>query len=304
MKINKEEYFGEANLEMLIDLHDAITKDHLSVRDTGIPYRVINHWDEKGLIRFRRSSAGGNRKFSFADFIWIRLIHELRSFGVKLPVIKKIAKDLYEPLPMKELFEGIMETPDLLKQIEDGPDKQDFIAFLKSGGQKEGDPSFFEFNYLQILIAEAIATRSPISLLIFKDGEWFPFNKEKENVYPEEMIRKKEFSSHISVSVTETIFSFILEDYLIEYVEWLHLFTRQEEKLLHHIKVGDYKKVLVLFKSKKQEPLEIKKSKKAQEQIMRILREKQYREFILVDSKNKEYRIRESQDEILTKALK
>ena len=66
---------------------------------------------------------------------------------------------------------------------------------------------------------------------------------------------------------------------------------------MYYIKEGDYKKVFVLFKSKKQEPLEITKSKTAQEDIIRILREKEYREFILIDKKNNEFRITDKEDE-------
>ena len=66
---------------------------------------------------------------------------------------------------------------------------------------------------------------------------------------------------------------------------------------MSYIKEGDYKKVIVFFKSKKQEPLEITKSKVAQESIIRILREKDYREFILIDKKNNEFRITDKEGE-------
>ena len=232
------------------------------------------------------------------DFIWIKVVNELRSFGIQLPVIKKIADDIYEPLPLKELFENFVNHMDVLKNYE-GEEKEEFLNFFKSGEYKTADYDTlpFNFNYLQILITEAIATRKSVSLIVFNDGEWFPFIKENEHHYPQELLYKKEFHSQVRVNITDLIFKFIVEDYLIEYLNGLHLFTVKERKLLYYIKEGDYKKVFVLFKSKKQEPLEITKSKTAQEAIIRILREKEYREFILIDKKNNEFRITDKENE-------
>ena len=291
-----EEFFNTTSLDKVAELYEVITKERLTVKDTGINYRVINHWDEKGLIRFARKSKEGNRKFSLADFIWIKLVNELREFGVKLTDIQKIAADIYEPLPMKELMDTLAENLDSLENME-GEDKEGFIEFLKSGEYKTAEIPDLGFNYLHLLISEAISTRTPISILVFKNGDWFPFMKNKEDQYPEDLLYKKEFFSHIQVSVTETIFSYIFEDYFKNYLEELHIFTPQEAKLLYHIKEGDFKKVFVLFKSKKHEPVEISQGKTAKEEIMKIIRAKQYREFILIDSKNNEFRIRENQTE-------
>jgi hypothetical protein len=230
--------------------------------------------------------------------MWIKVVNELRSFGIQLPIIKKIADDIYAPLPMKELFENFANNIDGFKDYEI-EDKAEFLNFFKSGEYKTADYDSlpFSFSYLNVLITEAIATRKSVSLIVFNDGEWFPFIKENEHLYPKELLYKKEFSSQVRVNITELIFKFIIEDYLIEYLDGLHLFTPQERKLLYYIKEGDYKKVFVIFKSKKQEPLEIVKSKTAQEELIRILREKEYREFILIDKKNNEFRIRDTDKE-------
>ena len=290
------EFIDNNSLDKLTELHGVLTEERLGVKDTGVSYREINHWDKMGLIRCKRRSKTGDRKFNFIDFIWIKLIAELRSFGVSIPVIEKIARDLYEPLPVNELMEGIADNPGTLDDLKDDEGKKGFLNFLQSGEYKEADFTGFEVNALQALIMDALVTRQAVSLIIFKDGEWFPFTKEKEDAYPKEYLYKMEFSSQIRVSITETIFNFIQQDYMQSYMNDLNLFSPQEEKLLEYVREGNYKKVLVLFKSKKQDGLEIKKSKHAAEVIMRIIRENEYREFILTDKKNNEFRIRESDD--------
>ena len=304
ISVKLEEFIDTKSLDKLAELYELLNEEKLSAKDTGVNYRVISHWDDKGIIRFSRENKKANRKFSFVDFMWIKVVNELRSFGIQLPVIKKIADDIYAPLPMKELFENFANNLDGFKDYEI-EDKAEFLNFFKSGEYKTADYDSlpFSFSYLNVLITEAIATRKSVSLIVFNDGEWFPFIKENEHLYPKELLYKKEFSSQVRVNITELIFKFIIEDYLIEYLDGLHLFTPQERTLLYYIKEGDYKKVFIIFKSKKQEPLEIVKSKTAQEELIRILREKEYREFILIDKKNNEFRIRDT-DKEEPKALK
>ena len=297
LAVKLEEFIDTKSLDKLGELYELINKPKLLVSDTGVSYRLINHWDEKGMIRFSRASKEGDRKFSFVDFIWIKVVNELRALGLGLPIIQKIAGEVYETLPFKELMEGIAENMDSLDGLE-GTEKEEFINFIKSGEYKTVEMPDLGFNYLHILISEAIATRQAVSLIIFKDGEWFAFMKNKENQYPEELIYKKEFSSHISVSITEIIFQYIIEDYLSLYFRELHIFTPQEAKLLYYIKDENYKKVFVLFKSKKHEALEIKKSETAKEEIMKVIRAREYREFILIDNENNEFRINSVEDQL------
>ena len=294
--IKLEEFTHTKSLDKVAELHEVLNEQRLSAKDTGVNYRVINHWDEKGIIRFTRATKDSNRKFSFIDFIWIKIVNELRSFGVKLPVIQKIASDIYQPLPMRTVFDNLSNNLDVLKDYE-GSDKEGFINFLKSGEYKNADVDSLNlgFTYLHLLIAEAVTTRNSVSLIVFNDGEWFPYLRDSDYLYTDKLLYKKEFSSQVRVNITELIFQFILDDYLIEYCNGLHLFTPQEIKLLYYIKEGDYKKIMVLFKSKKNEPVEIVKSKTSQEAIMQILREKEYREFIVTDKKGREFRIREDE---------
>lgn len=299
LSIKLEEFIDTRSLDKLAELYEVMNEEKLSVKDTGVAYRIINHWDEKGLIRCGRVSEEAHRRFSFIDFMWIKIVEELRSFGISIPVIKKITDEMFLSFPINDIFDVFAENLDALKGME-AEDKEGFFNFLKSGEYKSEDFSAFaseiKFSYLQLLLAESIATRNSVTLIVFNDGEWFPFVKHNEHFYPKEILYKKEFSSQIRVNITELVFRFILEDYFIELINGLRLFTQQERRLLYYIKEGDYKKVFVLFKSKKFDAREIVKSDTAQEEIMHILREKEYKEFILTDKNGKEFRIREEDE--------
>jgi DNA-binding transcriptional MerR regulator len=215
-----DEFVDTKSLDKLTKLYQLITEEKLSAKETGIKYRVLNHWDEKGIIRFSRTSSIGNRKFSFVDFVWIKIVNELRSFGIGINTIKQIASDVYHPLPFKEMIDQYAQNIELLKDYK-GERKEEFDEFVKSGEYKTVDWESLglRFNFLQLFITEAIATRNSVSIIVFKNGEWFPFIKENEHLYSKDLLHKKEFHSQVRINITDLIFTFITEDYLKNYLE-------------------------------------------------------------------------------------
>ena len=79
----------------LLDERKNINTPYKGMAEMGLTYRLINHWEQNGIIEVERGVDGqGWRKFSFMDQIWIRFVVELRSFGISLENIKTIYDQL------------------------------------------------------------------------------------------------------------------------------------------------------------------------------------------------------------------
>lgn len=326
MSLELEQFIDTRSIESLGNLMETISKERLSSRTLGVSYRTICHWDEKGIIRFSRENSEANRKYSFVDYVWIKVVEELRSFGVELPIIQKIVKDMYAPIPIKDIFGLIAQSQSSLNLLEDEVkndlklktkktktetkknkannepdiDKAEFLEFIKSGEFNTADFSGIEtkFNYLHMLVAEIISTKKPVSIIVFKNGDWFPYIKENEHLYSEDLLYKKEYESQVLVSLTNLVFNFMLEENMNEFSKEVNLLTTQEINVLNTVVNGDYEKVMVLYKSKKNPPLEIIKSNTAKDELMKVFRKKNYREFIVTDNQGKEFRIREEKQQL------
>ena len=74
------------------ELHKAFHTPKFTVGDTNVPYRVINHWDQHGLLPAGFKKEGGWRLFSLVEMAWLQIILQMRKFGMSLDQIKK-AKD-------------------------------------------------------------------------------------------------------------------------------------------------------------------------------------------------------------------
>jgi hypothetical protein len=61
-----------------------------SPTDTGLSYRVLNHWSKKGLVDDVKERKNKWRKFSLKDLIWINILIELRRFGVPIKTLLNV----------------------------------------------------------------------------------------------------------------------------------------------------------------------------------------------------------------------
>jgi DNA-binding transcriptional MerR regulator len=276
------EFFDIQSIEKTAQLYEKLIEDRFYVSNTGISYRTINHWNEKGLIRCNRKNEGGDRRFSFADFVWIKIVNELRSFGVSIPTIKKITDEIYTHLPIQAIFENINSNLESVKNL-CGQDNGQFLEFLKNKDYENADFTDIKITYLHILIADTISGREPMSIIVIKGGEWFPFNPNKENIYSEEVINKRKFSSHISICLLDIIFQFFKSETVIRFMKDFKLISSLEQKMLDELESDSFNKVSVFYKTEKYTPLEIKKSKTAKSQLLQIIRDRQYSHFIITD---------------------
>lgn len=69
-------------------------REILTIEDTGLSYRVINHWESNGLL-VKRSDVKW-RRFDLEDLFWIHTISELREFGFPLKKILSIKQQLFK----------------------------------------------------------------------------------------------------------------------------------------------------------------------------------------------------------------
>lgn len=69
-----------------------------------ITSRKINDWDEKGLLIRHRQAENGWRLFSLADVIRLKIIQDLKTYGMSNVQIQKALADIFELNDSKRLY--------------------------------------------------------------------------------------------------------------------------------------------------------------------------------------------------------
>jgi len=81
-----EELWHEMNRE---NLRRQVNEKQFTVKDGDVTYRVINHWTAQGLLDDgREDNCSDWRKFSLKDLLWLRVLRELRRFGLPLEMLR------------------------------------------------------------------------------------------------------------------------------------------------------------------------------------------------------------------------
>lgn len=106
-----------------------------NIRFNDITYRQLNSWENEGLLTNGREDRSW-RRFSIMDAVWIKILHELRSFGMGWEQIKNA---------------------------------KDSLAF-------ESEVYGVAMPILEFYTAFAIGNKMPVLLLVFKDGVCVPAN--------------------------------------------------------------------------------------------------------------------------------
>lgn len=73
-----------------------------SIDKKNISYRVLNHWDEEGLLECIRDSEKGWRKFNLIEGFWVYTIQILRKMGLSFESLKKVKCCIFHPIAARK----------------------------------------------------------------------------------------------------------------------------------------------------------------------------------------------------------
>lgn len=79
-----------------------LTEKRFTIKNVDTTYRLINHWSTHGLFEDTRAEKKGWRKFSLVDMVWLKILIDLRTFGLPLDKIKVSFKSLQEKMTLFE----------------------------------------------------------------------------------------------------------------------------------------------------------------------------------------------------------
>ena len=226
------------------------TVKDLTELDSKITYRTINHWDEKGYLLSETDSEGW-RKFTFADYIWILLLDELREFDV---AVKNIIPALFIDFGFP--YEVLEEMSDAeVNELR----RTDFEKLIKKIDKDYALESFCR------LLVTIIQYKTPLTLRFFKDGTSLPiygnpsyhgikFKPALDDYY--KALTESNFQSSISISIDSLIKDFISHKDL-DNISDLKLFNEKEMEVLRQLRNNQLKEITVYIEGGKPERIKI-----------------------------------------------
>jgi len=217
-------------------------KFNAKIFENEITYRTINYWDEKGYLLFERDDNDKEwRKLSFTDYIWIRMLDDLRQIGVS---VEGFVKSLFRELGIRE--QEIMDLPN------EEYEKLKALSFEQL--LPKIDKTLVSTRFC-VLLVNIVSFKTPLAVRVFKNGECAERygNPQWHGIIIEELekneARKRkldDFQTFISISISDLIADFIgTKD--LDNISDLNLLSSEESELLKHIRNKDLKEITVIL---------------------------------------------------------
>ncbi len=277
-------YIGERRYDKILELSERLMQKSFIGTDTGVPYRSINHWENSGLIDNDRGEARSWRRFSFVEFIWIRMIDEMRKVGLPMDTIKAVKQSLFQPASIVDLdihLRSIYQargTANVYHEAGRQEMEKDMRGRFDGGFEEQQ----LDGNWLQHLILSSIVKRCPVILVVFTDGTPFAIHEEPGYfIFPDHMDRLS-FETHVRIPITGIIKEFLRGDLAIERMGDLQILEPNEQTVLRIIHSGQYDSVTVNFKDKKLKSMELRQSQEVTRKIVDVLAAGKYQDISIV----------------------
>jgi DNA-binding transcriptional MerR regulator len=280
-------YIGERRYDKILELCERLMQKVFIGTDTGVPYRSINHWEKIGLIDDEREDANSWRRFSFVEFIWIRMIDEMRKVGLPMDTIKAVKASLFYPASIVDLdihLRSIYQSNGAANADHEAGRKamENDMRGRFNGGFEEQQ---VDGNWLQQLILSSIVKRCPVILVVFTNGTPYAIHEEPENfIFPEHLDRLS-FETHVRIPITGIIKEFLIGGRAIERMGDLQILQPNELTVLRIIQSGVYDSVTVNFKDQKMKSLELRKSQDVTRKIVDVLASGKYQDISITQHK-------------------
>jgi len=225
------------------EIEKGINKRRFTLKDLGVSHRWISYWQENGLM-INDFEEGKMRRLNLIEYVWIKLIMRLREFKIPLSVIKKVKVGLFAKLPVEDMIK-VESQQDLIRQFAKMQEVEIPDGFLKSK-EFEDEVKKVTVNFFELIIFDIIILKNLFSLIITKEGDVIPYKERYRNDYfKHPKISQIMNSSYLSVSITDILVDFMLDNDTEMLCEEIAMITQSEKKVLDAVREGGLKSINV-----------------------------------------------------------
>ncbi len=270
----------------LTELYHLLVDKPFSTKDTDVVSKNLFDWKKNGLLPVENAKQKANASreklfFSFPELVWIKIITEMRDFGIGYAYIIKAKETLFAKLPvtapivlakkqaLKNKFAKSTELNATAQKIGLFDSDEKLIEFSQS--------VFKELNALQMLLMDVIGNRTTFNLYVLKNGDILPITG---SVLQED--KKKEVEKLLNIipsfkiPINPIIAKLVADEQYNSFVDATAILTKAEQELLVEIRKGNANEITLHFNNDSKQNFDISKKRKGivnKDEVEKIVRE-------------------------------
>ena len=224
------------------------------------------------------------RRYDIIQYVWIKLIIELRAFGVPLDIIKEAKKNILSKIDLKWIIDFGTLNLDKSSPLSEDSAQKELLAFIKSPEYENLDETL-AISILELMIVEIIKNKVTASIIIFSDGYLLPVFENKIDSLSEQDKVKLSNDTHVKVSLSNILKTFLSEIKDSFLVPQLNILADNEKKLMQIIQSGEYEMITINFKNKKMKSVDLIKEQNIKRRLVDILQDSKYQDIVIKSHK-------------------
>jgi DNA-binding transcriptional MerR regulator len=270
-------------------MYSKLIEKKFHVGETEVARKNLHHWQNFGLLPYPNEEEGW-AKFSLVEYIWLKMITELRAFGVRLEKIKEIKSQLFDYkiedfktffLSSLETYEGEINQKEMVINMfkrKDIPDKFWEQAFAQ-----------MQISNFSILILQILILSQNFCLIIDEENKcsFITLGKihREKRAKNEEHLNSLLNKSFTLINIRKIITQFFENEKINHENEYLISFLNKNEKeIINKINEGQVKEIKISFRDDKPTVLKLTKSIKIEDAVnkmSRILKKGAFQEIVI-----------------------
>jgi hypothetical protein len=270
------------SIEQLKELYFELRTEVFSRTKVDVVYSDIVNWEKNELLYdIDQSKKSSQKKFSYVEYTWLRIVEELRDYNFSYAEIKKYRTKLFEKVDPEVMVDGFfnqMKTNPLITE--------EMIALLQESGKSELLEIYnvLEIKNIELALYEFLASRESTSILFFREKEFaFPISSRAIEAIQSsgEMEEFNEFlkDTHLKICLDKILKQFVSKDFEIVKDKNL-LLSEGEYWMITEVRkrLSGIKSVTVKYRDEKPKYLAITglKKVKVESSLMAIIKSADY----------------------------
>ena len=194
-------------------LNKTLIEPRFLISELGVTARDATYWDKQGILP-EMKGVGARRKYDLVQSVWIKLIQQMRDFGVSISVIKSLKDKLLKlNIPLTEILKNPKGLQVLRKIAKTEGTEKELEAILKSG-ELAKDLEGEQIDMFSMLVKTVVVFRKSISLIVSVEGDFIPYSLElhSELVKTDPGVNEIFNIPHFNLSIS-TAYSQLIKDW-------------------------------------------------------------------------------------------
>lgn len=264
MDLSLEEFLGNRN--QIVELTEELSERVFLKTEIDVVYSDFVNWERYGLFILNdESKKGKHKRLSYFEYVWVKVIELLASYGFKYNEIKEVKKVLFENIFGEETIKTVLENRELIQnRVEEG--KIEYNPIDKSDFEQ------LHMSLLQFMVVQAIINKEHWTIHVDKANPScvIPF---AASIDSDMLVKNIDFDyslflkrSFLNISLSSIISNFLKEGELAFDQRRMNVITKEEHSILKILrnKPKSLRSIKVKYKNQIADMIEVSSLKKVE----------------------------------------